>query len=88
MEQIAVTLDSTSSNAATGGIEISAAEVAPRHAPIAGAPPVFMEPGQAYYWTRIWQQGEQESRSELERGLGRRFASGREAIRWLLSDDE
>ena len=40
---------------------------------------------QAYYWSRIWQMGEQESRAELAAGHGRTFDTAEEAIRWLLS---
>lgn len=44
--------------------------------------------GQAYYWSAKWQTDEQETVDALERGEGRTFATGQEAIRWLLSNDE
>lgn len=43
---------------------------------------------QAYYWHHLWQAGEQETLESLAQGHGRRFATAREAISWLLSDDE
>ena len=50
-------------------------------------PPV-LNSSQAYYWTRIWQQGEREALEELRQGQGRVFADSRDAVRWLLSTDE
>ena len=44
--------------------------------------------GQRYFWTRLWQVGEEESRADLERGESRRFNNSLDAVRWLLSDDE
>jgi hypothetical protein len=43
--------------------------------------------GQAYYWTRAWQDGEQESLAALARGEGRTFEDAQSAIRYLLSDE-
>ena len=50
--------------------------------------PIFMPTSQAYYWTRDWQDGEAEALRDIEDGRVRRFASGAEAARWLLSPDE
>lgn len=38
---------------------------------------------QAYYWTRVWQEGERESLGELEAGHGIVFANPRDLIRYL-----
>jgi hypothetical protein len=43
---------------------------------------------QLFFWTRQWQEGEAESAAARAAGDVREFASGREATRWLLSDDE
>lgn len=43
---------------------------------------------QAYYWKHAWQDAETETLESLAKGNGRRFATGREAIAWLLSDEE
>jgi hypothetical protein len=40
-----------------------------------------------FFWTRRWQEGERESALARESGDVREFSSGREAVRWLLSDD-
>lgn len=51
--------------------------------------PPLMDSTQIYYWTRVWQEGEQETLEELSKNKGKTFASGKEAIAWLLdtSDD-
>jgi hypothetical protein len=41
-----------------------------------------------FFWTRHWQEGEAESAAARARGEVREFASGRDAVRWLLSDDD
>jgi hypothetical protein len=46
--------------------------------------PPLSTSSQAYYWTRIWQQGEKEALAELNAGKGRVFGNARDAIRWLL----
>ena len=43
---------------------------------------------QLFFWTRRWQEDEAESAAARAAGDVREFASGREAVRWLLSDDE
>lgn len=50
--------------------------------------PASIPRAQVYYWTRAWQEGEQESLANLQAGNARRFPSGRDAIRWLLSEDD
>lgn len=50
--------------------------------------PASIPRSQAYYWKRAWQDGEAETLVSLRVGNGRRFGSGREAIRWLLSEDD
>jgi hypothetical protein len=42
---------------------------------------------QAYYWSAVWQRGEQEALEDLEAGRARTFADPTEAVRWLLADD-
>ena len=49
--------------------------------------PVTSE-AQAYYWTRVWQEGEQETLVALARGEGHTFANADAAIRYLLSTDD
>lgn len=43
---------------------------------------------QAYYWTPAWQREERESVRELDAGEGRRFEDIKDAIRWLLNDED
>lgn len=50
--------------------------------------PTFIPRDQAYFWTQEWQDGEAEALREIEAGNVRHFESAREAIAWLLSDDE
>ena len=47
--------------------------------------PVSIPTSQLYFWTRRWQEAEHEALAELERGEGREFGSGREAVEWLHS---
>jgi hypothetical protein len=49
--------------------------------------PVTSE-AQAYYWTRVWQEGERETLAALARGEGHTFGDADAAIRYLLSPDE
>jgi len=41
-----------------------------------------------FFWTRRWQAGEAESAAARAAGDVREFSSGRDAVRWLLSDDD
>jgi hypothetical protein len=50
--------------------------------------PLFIPSEQAYFWTQEWQDGEAEALREIEAGNVKHFTSGRDAIAWLLSDDE
>ena len=45
-------------------------------------------PGQSYYWSRAWQEGEQESVRELEAGEALTFHDMAAALAYLMSDDE
>jgi hypothetical protein len=49
--------------------------------------PASIPSDELFFWTRVWQQGEAESAAARDAGDVREFASGREAVRWLLSDD-
>ena len=50
--------------------------------------PAAIPASQLYYWTHEWQSGEAEALAELERGEGREFESGRDAVEWLRTDDD
>lgn len=55
---------------------------------IGGGVPVGAIPkDELFYWTRKWQAGEQESAEARAAGDVKDFATGREAVRWLLSED-
>ncbi len=54
-----------------------ASERAPRYVPL------FVPREQGYYWTREWQDGEEEADEELRRGEARSFDSVENALRWL-----
>lgn len=49
-------------------------------------PHVVVPEEQLYYWSREWQEAEQEALNELRRGLGVHFDDATEMIRWLLSN--
>lgn len=75
-DEVTIVSDSDSSNFVSGRL--------PRRVPL------FIPRGQAYYWTREWQEDEARALEELERGEGVLFHDPTEAARWLLSpeDDE
>ncbi len=50
--------------------------------------PVSIPEDQLYYWTALWQAGEQESTEDLRRGNSRIFSNPMDAIRWLLGADD
>lgn len=43
---------------------------------------------QAYFWTKIWQEGEARAEADYRAGRFQTFQSGRDAIRYLLNTDE
>lgn len=53
-----------------------------------GHVPPSIPAAQRYFWTKVWQAGEAESREDLAAGDVRRFDDPLEAIRWLLSEDD
>jgi len=88
-ERLSVVLDATSGNAtSTNRVGITVTEASRIKAPISHTIPPAIDRGQAYYWNHAWQLGEQESRAELAAGKGKTFENARDAIRWLLSDDQ
>lgn len=48
---------------------------------------IFVPRNQLYYWSRAWQRDERQAVAELEAGEGRQFATGEDAVAWLLADD-
>jgi hypothetical protein len=50
--------------------------------------PTSIPHAQAYYWTRLWQEGEAEALRELAAGAAATFEDGTAAIRWLLDDED
>lgn len=46
--------------------------------------PLDIPRSQVYYWTADWQEGEREALAEIARGEARYFATGTDAVRWLL----
>lgn len=71
-----------------------AAESEPQlsYAELLGYPPMtwfrFISSDQAYFWSREWQQGEQEALEELRRGEALTFDDPEEALRWLNGPNE
>lgn len=43
---------------------------------------------EAIFWTETWLAGDQETRNEYERGGGRDFATAKDLIRYLISDED
>ncbi len=41
--------------------------------------------GQAYYWTKEWQDGEKEADEDIKRGRMKRFKSAKDTIKYLRS---
>ena len=50
--------------------------------------PVSVPRAQLYFWSRLWQEGEERALRDLAEGRSRRFDNPTEAIRWLLSDEQ
>jgi len=50
--------------------------------------PTFIPSDEILYWTRRWQEGEAESAAARASGEAREFETGRDAVRWLLSEDD
>jgi hypothetical protein len=50
--------------------------------------PASIPKDELFFWTRRWREGEQESAAARAAGDALEFDSGRDAVRWLLSDDE
>lgn len=50
--------------------------------------PILIARDELFFWTRKWQEGEAESAAARASGDFREFSSGRDAVRWLLSDDD
>ena len=50
-----------------------------------GTPPL-MDQGQAYYWTRVWRNGERETLEAYDKGEGKTFPDGKAAVAWLLDE--
>ncbi len=55
---------------------------------ISGYTPARVPASQLYYWTSMWQQGEQESLRDVASGNTARFSDPLDAIRWLLGTEE
>lgn len=78
----------TPANIAIGPAELQATEVSTLRGPAPHFVPPAIDIGQVYYWSHVWQHGEQESRAELEAGIRTTFENAEDAIRWLLSSDD
>jgi hypothetical protein len=50
--------------------------------------PVSVPRAQLYYWSRLWQRGEERALRDLQAGRSRRFDDPTDAVRWLLSEDD
>ena len=50
--------------------------------------PLFVPSGQLYYWTREWQNGEEDALRDLEEGRFETFPDETSAARWLLEDED
>jgi len=51
-------------------------------------PPLFVPSDQLYYWTRRWQDGENEALVDLEAGRSRVFDNVNELARYLIRPPE
>jgi len=50
--------------------------------------PLFVPIRQLYYWSREWQNGENDALGHLEAGRFKTFPDGALAARWLVADEE
>ena len=50
--------------------------------------PLLLQPDQMYYWSKVWEAGEQESREDLVRGDVVTFTDPHDVMRWLFSSDD
>ena len=89
-----VLLDTTSESGGTplGYEHLSRTNGAPDKGLLPGVtlsffPSVVTRP-QAYYWSKVWQEGEAEALSEIQAGETVRFDNPRDAVRWLLAADD
>ena len=69
-------------------VDIMNGSASPILSPISSRFPAATGRGQAYYWSYIWQLGEQKVDEELVSGLGKTFDNAQDAIQWLLSSDQ
>ncbi len=69
-------------------IDINSVELSSTSSPISQSVPPMIGKGQAYYWSYMWQKGEQEARAQLNAGESKTFDTADAAIRWLLSDSD
>ena len=89
MTQQQVLIPTNSTNPARWSIPAGALGTATIAGPrSASGAPVFMNKEEAIYWSYQWLAGEKETRDNLDKGLGKKFEDGNEAIRWLLTVDE
>ncbi len=58
------------------------------HSPIPRGMPTSVPTDELYYWSETWQAGEAETIDALARGEGQTFKTAKEAIRYLLSNDD
>ena len=90
LEHSAASVASSTSGSSdpTALVSFAETDISPMPYSVPRRTPLAIGIGQAYYWSAKWQADEQETVDALERGEGRTFASGQDAIRWLLSNDE
>lgn len=50
--------------------------------------PAFIPAHQTYYWSRRWQESEQQALADLANGDAQTFADPRDAVRYLLGEPE
>jgi hypothetical protein len=80
-------LSETAAAANTSAVPVDFSTATNSSLPAPRGMPASVPAGELYYWTEAWQVGETETRAALARGEGRTFATARDAIRYLLSND-
>ncbi len=81
-----VSLYTQSSTATDWQSSVQMATVMSQEPKGAGAVPAMFPSSQAYYWSRVWQDGEREAENALATGDFKQFDNAQGAMRWLLSE--
>ncbi len=78
----------TTAAASNSAVSVARSSETNNHSPIPRGMPTSVPTDELYYWSETWQAGEAETIDALARGEGQTFKTAKEAIRYLLSNDD